>query len=152
MTGAAMIQKRSYGFASHGLSPSSPRQLSRGFRRSNPPRIGFVITASDGIGYAARKPLSGFRGFAERVTEGVIQCDSGTVPLMPGSYAVALYLGHAAADTHVVDDAITFEVTEHDLWGNGRLPPAAGPYVVAGRLLCDIPVPSQSRLIMTGKK
>jgi lipopolysaccharide transport system ATP-binding protein len=87
------------------------------------PRIGFVISSSDGarvLGannrYQPSKPL-------DRPSEsGSILCHLGAVPLMPGSYAVSLWLGNQAGDWHVVPDALTFMVIQRDIWGLGRIP------------------------------
>ena len=87
------------------------------------PRIGFVISSSDGarvLGannrYQPSKPL-------ESPTErGSILCHLSAVPLMPGSYAVSLWLGNQAGDWHVVADALTFMVIQRDIWGLGRIP------------------------------
>jgi len=87
------------------------------------PRIGFVISGSDGsrvLGannrYQPSKPL-------ESPSEsGSILCHLGPVPLMPGSYAVSLWLGDQAGDWHVVADALTFMVVQRDIWGLGRIP------------------------------
>ncbi|MDA1231083.1 MAG: ABC transporter ATP-binding protein [Planctomycetota bacterium] len=55
---------------------------------------------------------------------GTIQCHLDSVPLMPGYYAMSLYLGTGASDCHVEIDSLGFYVEEHDLWGNGKLPPS----------------------------
>jgi lipopolysaccharide transport system ATP-binding protein len=88
------------------------------------PKLGFVILASDGTKICcANNRYQEIDGPDERMSEGVIRCELGAVPLMPGSYVLALYLGHTGADTHVVEEAIHFEITENDLWGQGKLPP-----------------------------
>jgi len=94
------------------------------------PKIGFVIAAADGTRIVcANNRYQDGDAFDEKVTEGVIECQLGRVPLMPGTYTVALYLGHDAADTHVVDEALRFEVIERDLWGHGKLPPRGAAYM-----------------------
>lgn len=55
--------------------------------------------------------------------EGTVTCDLGVVPLMPGRYSVSLRFGDPIHETHVADNALTFEVHEHDVWGLGQVPP-----------------------------
>ena len=45
------------------------------------------------------------------------------VGLMPGRYVLSFWLGDIAGDHHVELEALTFEITERDLWGLGQLPP-----------------------------
>ena len=45
------------------------------------------------------------------------------VPLMPGRYSVSLYFGDFAHNAHIEEDALFFDVIEHDIWGLGKTPP-----------------------------
>ena len=89
------------------------------------PRIGFIITTSDGVRligannrYQPSEPL------LQRTERGSIVCRLGRVPLMPGTHTVSLWLGDQNTDTHVELDALTFTVMERDIWGQGKLPPS----------------------------
>lgn len=59
--------------------------------------------------------------------EGLIQCNLGRVPLMPGRYWLSLSLGNQYHDIHTFDDVLPFDVVERDLWGlgAGHLPRAS---------------------------
>jgi lipopolysaccharide transport system ATP-binding protein len=88
------------------------------------PRLGFIITASDGTKllyvdnqYQPSEPLQA------PATDGVITCNLGAVPLMPGDYTISLLLGvMSAANSHVEVDVLSFSVTERDIWGSGQFP------------------------------
>jgi hypothetical protein len=62
--------------------------------------------------------------FEQPVSRGTVECDLGSPPLMPGRYFFSLWLGDMGGDHHIELEALQFEVTERDLWGIGRLPPA----------------------------
>ena len=88
------------------------------------PRVGLVISTDAG------EPLLNGNNRYQRcdepaapVTSGTLRCELGEVPLMPGRYRVALWLGDHAGDTHAVENALRFEVSERDLWGHGKTPP-----------------------------
>jgi hypothetical protein len=58
-----------------------------------------------------------------------LTCHFDRIPLMPGRYVIDLYFGDERKDLDVVHDAIGFDVTESDVYGSGRIPPAmAGPF------------------------
>lgn len=88
------------------------------------PRIGFGIVNDEGdrlLDGNNRYQTSPMYDFP--VSKGTVLCDLGTVPLMPGRYAVSLFLGDAPGhDSHVVEHALWFEVIERDLWGTGQVP------------------------------
>jgi lipopolysaccharide transport system ATP-binding protein len=85
--------------------------------------IGFVITSADGSlllnanNRYQRNDIHFSRGLNKVV------CKLGVVPFMEGNYSVNIYLGDESKDKHIVENAITFEVHERDIWGNGKLPP-----------------------------
>jgi hypothetical protein len=66
------------------------------------------------------------------LVRGTVVCTIEKIPLMPGTYAIDLYLGDASGDFDVIDEATTFEVLAADVSGSGRLPPASG-----GPVHCD---------------
>jgi lipopolysaccharide transport system ATP-binding protein len=90
------------------------------------PRLGVVIhnAAGESVLCTNNRFLPS-PAFTPAVTEGRIRCDLGSVPLMPGTYFLSLYLGDQLEDSHVVEGALALEVTERDLWGHGVLPPAS---------------------------
>lgn len=49
-----------------------------------------------------------------------VTADLGKFPLNPGLYTVKLYLGKGYQDIVVFDDAITIEVIQNDILGNGN--------------------------------
>ncbi len=65
--------------------------------------------------------------FDPPTTDGIIECDMGSPPLMPGRYTLSFWLGDIGHDHHVELEALLFEVTERDLWGQGQLPPPVSP-------------------------
>jgi lipopolysaccharide transport system ATP-binding protein len=75
--------------------------------------------------------IPGFQ-FADPVAEAEIVCRYEELPLMPGHYGIDLYLGNDSADVDIVHDAVAFEVEPADVFGSGKVPPAAaGPMFVA---------------------
>ena len=60
------------------------------------------------------------------LSRGRIVCSIDKLPLMPGTYIIDLYLGDAAGDFDVINEAISFEVIEADINGTGRLANASG--------------------------
>jgi len=88
------------------------------------PRLGFVITTQGGIPVInANNRYQPSSKYASPVSAGTIRCDLGIVPLAAGRYVITLYFGDLAEDTHVVEDALSFEVIERDIWGHGQVPP-----------------------------
>jgi len=89
------------------------------------PRLGIVIATAEGenlLGTSARYQPT-FE-LDEPVTGGTIRCKFGAVPLLARRYVVTLYFGDHFCDSHTVQSALTFEVTEQDLWGMGKAPPS----------------------------
>jgi lipopolysaccharide transport system ATP-binding protein len=88
------------------------------------PRLGFVISTQEGERVlCASNRFQASPIYSEPVQEGIIQCDLQVVPLMANRYVVSLYFGDRFDDSHVTENAIEFEVDEHDCWGQGKLPP-----------------------------
>jgi lipopolysaccharide transport system ATP-binding protein len=88
------------------------------------PAIGFVINGADGERILGannrfiRGPL-----YSSPVKSGRIRINLGQVPLMAGRHSISLWFGNPTADTHVVLDALSFQVIERDCWGHGATPP-----------------------------
>ena len=94
------------------------------------PRLGLVISTKDGERVlCASNRFQPSRSYAEPVCEGTLYCDFGMVPLMANRYSVSVYFGDRADDSHILEGAITFEVLEHDCWGQGKLPPAGASHL-----------------------
>ena len=85
--------------------------------------VGFVIMSSDSIPLInANNRYQRSVVFFEKGLNKVV-CKLGMVPFMEGKYSVTLYLGDEGKDRHVIENAVTFEVHERDVWGNGQTPP-----------------------------
>jgi lipopolysaccharide transport system ATP-binding protein len=67
--------------------------------------------------------------FSEKVSSGTITCTLDRLPLMPGTYYLDLSFGSELLyNIDVVQEAISFDVNPVDVFGSGKLPPAAsGP-------------------------
>lgn len=90
------------------------------------PRLGFILSTAEGerlFNVSARYQPT-FELDAP-VTRGTIRCDLGEIPLLARCYVIKLYMGDHCGDSHVVDDALSFEVVERDMWGAGKVPPSS---------------------------
>jgi lipopolysaccharide transport system ATP-binding protein len=89
------------------------------------PRLGALIVAPGGDRILnANNRFLPTPEFAPSASEGTIICDCGVVPLVQGRYSVWLHLGDQAQDIHVCENALSFEVTAQDIWGQGQVPPS----------------------------
>ncbi|MCU0418238.1 MAG: ABC transporter ATP-binding protein [Cyclobacteriaceae bacterium] len=94
------------------------------------PCLGMVVSSIDGtklINANNRYQKDGQETF--RGTTGTITCQLGAVPLMEGKYTVSLFFGDEKSDTHIIEQAATFEVKERDLWGTKKTPPRKASYL-----------------------
>jgi lipopolysaccharide transport system ATP-binding protein len=92
------------------------------------PGLGYVIATSTGDRVIhSNNRFQPSPSFDVPRNSGVISCELGSPPLMPGRYAISLWLGDEAGDHHIEPEAVFFEVIERDLWGLGQLPPPAAP-------------------------
>jgi lipopolysaccharide transport system ATP-binding protein len=90
------------------------------------PQIGFVILTQQGLALTnSNNQFQRSAEFAQPVRNGVIRCDLGAVPLVAGHYSVSLWFGDRLMDTHVVRDALRFQVIDCDIWGTGKTPPSS---------------------------
>jgi lipopolysaccharide transport system ATP-binding protein len=86
--------------------------------------IGFVISSLDGVPILNannRYQQNDLIFSSDRSTE--ITCDLGVVPFMEGRYTLSLYLGDESKDHHIVENILSFDVYERDIWGGGKTPP-----------------------------
>jgi lipopolysaccharide transport system ATP-binding protein len=124
MTEASLLVK---GQAVTKVDMGSGIRISVAFETSTPianPKIGYVVQTLTGDKILnSNNRYQHSESYSEPVTKGVLECDLGLVPLMPGHYVISLWLGDAGEDHHIELDAIQFEITERDLWGLGKLPP-----------------------------
>ena len=89
------------------------------------PRLGWVLTDSNGTRVmCANNRYQPSVELTAPVRSGEIECELGLIPLMAGRYYFSLYLGNEIVDTHVLIDALVFDVVAHDVWGDGKIPPA----------------------------
>ncbi|PWT70505.1 MAG: ABC transporter ATP-binding protein [Chloroflexi bacterium] len=88
------------------------------------PRVAFVLKTQDGISVlnSSSRYQSSLQ-YDVPVCDGTIHCDLGMVPLAAGNYVLTLYFGDQGEDTHVVEQVLSFEVAERDIWGQGQVPP-----------------------------
>jgi len=94
------------------------------------PRFGLVITTADGDKLLnLNNRFQPSPEFERPVHKGTIRCDLGMVPLVARRYFVSLYMGDQVHDSHVAEGALSFEVTEHDIWGQGKVPPPADSHI-----------------------
>ncbi|MEO9114774.1 MAG: ABC transporter ATP-binding protein [Gemmatimonadaceae bacterium] len=109
----------------------SSLRLSIGFEASTPlrhPRFGYVLQSVGGERlFNSNNRYQPSPAFDDPTSKGFIECDLGTPPLMPGRYVFSFWFGDMAKDHHIALEALTFEVTERDLWGIGRLPERVTP-------------------------
>jgi lipopolysaccharide transport system ATP-binding protein len=96
------------------------------------PVLGITLKTAEGIplfGVSNRWTNQGID--SQRMSISSIICGFESLPLMPGTYLLDLYLGDfgdPSRDLDVIRDAISFEVIPADLLGTGMLPGAAdGP-------------------------
>lgn len=87
------------------------------------PRLGFVVSTGGISVLSANNRYQSSPQYQSPVRTGTIRCDLGMVPLGAGRYTIDLYLGDAGEDTHIIEDAFSFEVMDRDIWGNGQVPP-----------------------------
>ena len=107
----------------------SSLRLSVGFEADTPlsdPRLGFVLQSAGGDRILnSNNRYQPTPTFMRPASRGVIECDLGEPPLLPGRYTLSLWLGDKSHDHHVELEAMTFDITDRDLWGLGQLPPRA---------------------------
>lgn len=86
--------------------------------------IGFVISSLKGEKILnANNVYQPYTPYTEGVKEGVIRCQIGQAPLMPGRYQISFWVGNSVEHIQRLEDILTFEVVEQDIWGKGKLPP-----------------------------
>ena len=107
----------------------APLSLSIAFKTETPlrhPRFGWVLqTASGDRILSSNNRFQPSPAYETPAAAGVIICDLGSPPLMAGRYIFSFWLGDMSMDHHTELEALAFDVTERDLWGNGQLPPRA---------------------------
>lgn len=105
----------------------SSLKISIGFDTETPlrhPRFGYVLqTAAGEAVLNSNNRYQPSPAYDEPTARGVIECDLGVPPLMPGRYTLSFWLGDIAHDHHVELEALSFEIIERDIWGLGQLPP-----------------------------
>jgi lipopolysaccharide transport system ATP-binding protein len=88
------------------------------------PSVGFVISSVRGEKIVNANNI--YQRSAEydvAVSEGLVRCRLGVLPLMEGRYNISLWFGaESSAEHQHLEDALSFEVVERDIWGMGKLP------------------------------
>jgi lipopolysaccharide transport system ATP-binding protein len=94
-------------------------------RRSICPVLGLVVKNHLGVPLFGinNRVVAGYQ-FDTPSAAGSVTCHLRSLPLMPGTYSIDLYLGDAYQDHDAVYDAVAFEVTSADVFGTGKLPGA----------------------------
>ncbi|MFK7923125.1 MAG: Wzt carbohydrate-binding domain-containing protein, partial [Bacteroidia bacterium] len=86
--------------------------------------IGFVVSSLKGEKILnANNVYQPYSPYTEEVSSGVIRCQLGQAPLMPGRYQVSFWVGNSIEHIQRLEEILTFEVFEQDIWGKGKLPP-----------------------------
>jgi lipopolysaccharide transport system ATP-binding protein len=98
------------------------------FESSSPIRPCFGLTVKTDRGFRVFHVSDrncNYLADCEPVSSGVVVCEIPEILLMPGRYAVDLWLEDFSviASLDMVADAVTFEVIPSDIFGTGRLPP-----------------------------
>ena len=94
------------------------------------PKLGFVITTHDGTPIInANNRFQVSPEYASPVCHGQIHCELGALPLVAGHYEINLYLGNLSEDIDIIEKALSFEVIERDIWGQGKVPPSNVSYL-----------------------
>jgi lipopolysaccharide transport system ATP-binding protein len=90
------------------------------------PRLGIVVSTTDGERLLnLNNRFQPSPEFEQPVTSGVITCDLGMVPFVARRYSTTLFLGDQVHDSHMIENALSFEVIEEDIWGFGKVPPSS---------------------------
>jgi lipopolysaccharide transport system ATP-binding protein len=118
----------SLGRSADTIKVGDPLELTVEFARPSPMRFpNLVLVMSDANGQllvqANTRYITPQLQSAGPDGDGIITCDLGVVPLVPGRYFLSLSLGDLFIDTHVVSEAIAFEVVENSIWESGQAPP-----------------------------
>jgi lipopolysaccharide transport system ATP-binding protein len=87
------------------------------------PRVGIIIHAGDGtrLLHACNK-WQNSQDLKEPTRRGVMRCELGKPPLVAGQYSISLWFGDGIRDIHNIEHVMTFEVSDRDIWGNGKTP------------------------------
>jgi lipopolysaccharide transport system ATP-binding protein len=87
------------------------------------PRLGYVVSTLDDTPLiSANNRYQTPETLPKGTFRGTITCALGAVPLMPGRYNISFWLGDHAMDTHVIHNALSFEVVAFDIWGTAKIP------------------------------
>ncbi len=121
------VSIRSNGSLSPILNMGDPLTVDIQFCSDTPirkPSIGFVISSIRGEKIVnANNIYQQSPEFHVPVTEGLVRCKLGVLPLMEGRYTISLWFGSQSIGEHQhIEDALSFEVVERDVWGMGKLP------------------------------
>ena len=115
------------GTISPQLSMGDPLTIEIRFRSRTPikkPSVGLVISSVRGENIVnANNIYQQSPEFDTPLTQGLIRCKLGVLPLMEGRYNISLWFGSQSRSDHQeIAEAISFEVIERDIWGTGKLP------------------------------
>jgi lipopolysaccharide transport system ATP-binding protein len=113
------------------LRMNSPLSIAVDFSCASPinPVLGLVVKTSLGAAvFSVNNLFIGGYCFAERPKAGSISCSFDSMPLVPGTYFLDLWLNNGTENLDVIHEAISFDVLPADIFGTGQLPPpGTGP-------------------------
>lgn len=67
-------------------------------------------------------------------SHGTIELTFESLPLVPGTYSIDLYLGNETHSLDSIESAFAFDVTANNYMGSGKLPPSlCGPFLMRGK-------------------
>ncbi|MBF6559876.1 MAG: ABC transporter ATP-binding protein [Candidatus Binataceae bacterium] len=114
------------GAAAGAIRIGDPLEIRVAYRAQRPlrPVLGSVIRTGHGAAvFCVSDRFCGQLAECAPRAEAMVVCRVERLMLIPGTYAINLWLGDATGDFDVIFDAIAFEVLPADLTGTGRLPP-----------------------------
>jgi lipopolysaccharide transport system ATP-binding protein len=94
------------------------------------PKVGFVIYSMEGQALlnANNHYQSNTKSLLEPTLRGSMICELGQVPLMEGIYSISLWLGDSIQNFHHIENVLTFEVMNRDIWGTAKTPPKVSSF------------------------
>ena len=93
------------------------------------PKVGLAIRSMDGYTFLStnNRYQKNTKSLTTASHSGKVRCELGKVPLVEGTYSISLWFGNSVEDTHYIEAALVFEVSNRDIWGTAKTPPAASP-------------------------
>jgi lipopolysaccharide transport system ATP-binding protein len=91
------------------------------------PKVGFAICSHEGTAiFSANNRYQAGNDLQLPSRTGQTRCRLGAVPLLAGRYTLSLWLGDERGDTDHRPAALSFDVSDRDIWGTGKTPTRYG--------------------------